>query len=437
MKFNIPDTNQKRVVIVGGGFAGLTLARNLSRNKAFQIVLIDKNNYHQFQPLFYQVAMAGLEPSSIVFPFRKVFQKQKNVFVRLAKVQAVRPEQHEIDTEIGALRYDYLVLAMGADTNWFGNEQLKANAIPMKSVSEALYLRNAIFEDYERAVTADDYEDRQRFLDIVVVGGGATGVEVAGSLAEMKRHIIGKDYQDLNRDEIQIHLIHGAPRVLNAMSEEASAQSEKFLKDLGVNLLLDKVVQTYDGKVVTIDDGSTIKADKVIWAAGITGNKIEGLPASALARGNRLICNEFNEVSGVQDVFALGDIALQTHEPAWPNGHPQVAQPAMQQGKQLAKNLIRKHKGESMQPFRYKDLGSMATIGRHRAVADLPYWKTQGLLAWMMWLFIHLLYILGTKNKVFVFLNWVWNYLTYDQSLRLVIKPWRRPEPYSPRINSI
>jgi NADH dehydrogenase len=429
MKCNIPDTEQRRVVIVGGGFAGLTVARTLAKNKAFQIVLFDKNNYHQFQPLFYQVAMAGLEPSSIVFPFRKVFQGQKNVFVRMAKVLGVRPESHEIDTEIGALRYDYLVLAMGADTNWFGNEQLRTHAIPMKSVSEALYLRNAIFEDYERAVTAEDYDDRQRFLDIVVVGGGATGVEVAGSLAEMKRHIIRKDYQDLNSDEIQIHLIHGAPRVLNAMSEEASAQSEKFLKELGVQLWLDKVVKEYDGKNVIMDDGLTIRADKVIWAAGIIGNKIEGIPQSSVARGNRLICNEFNEVAGMKDVFALGDIALQTHEAAWPNGHPQVAQPAMQQGKLLAKNLIRQFKGAAMLPFRYKDLGSMATIGRHKAVADLPYWKTQGILAWMMWLFIHLLYILGTKNKIFVFLNWVWNYLTYDQSLRLVIRPHRLNRP--------
>ena len=379
MKFNIPDTTQKRVVIVGGGFGGLTLAQRLASSKDFQVVLIDKNNYHQFQPLFYQVAMAGLEPSSISFPFRKVFQSNKNVFVRLAKVSAVRPSDQEIETDIGALHYDYLVLAIGADTNWFGNERVRANAIPMKSVSEALYLRNTIFEDYERAVTSDGYEERQRFLDIVVVGGGATGVEVAGSLAEMKNQIIGKDYQDLNRDEIQIHLIHGDPRVLNAMSTEASAKAEKFLKELGVQLWLNKVVKDYDGQTVTMDDGTTIRTDKVIWAAGILGNKIEGIPAESYGRGNRLICNEFNAVKGVENIFALGDIALQTHETKWPNGHPQVAQPAMQQGKLLGKNLVRMVQNKTTQAFKYLDLGSMATIGRHPRCSGFAFLAHTGI----------------------------------------------------------
>ncbi len=428
MQFNIPDSDQKRVVIVGGGFGGLTLARKLSKQN-FQVVLVDKNNYHQFQPLFYQVAMAGLEPSSIVFPFRKVFQNCKNVFVRVTKVNAIVPTDNEIHTDIGSLRYDYLVIAIGADTNWYGNEKIKAHAIPMKSVSEALFLRNSVFEDYERAVTASDYDQRQRFLDIVVVGGGPTGVEVAGSLAEMKKHIIAKDYGDLNIDEIQIHLIHGNPRVLNTMSEQSSAQAEKFLLGLGVHLWLDKVVKDYDGEVVSIDDGSTIRANKVIWAAGITGNKLEGLPAEVIGRGGRLKVNEYNQLVGCPNIFAVGDIAVQTNEAKWPDGHPQVAQVAIQQGNLLSKNLIRWQNGKAPVAFKYSDLGSMATIGRNKAVVELPFWKFQGMFAWLTWLFVHLFAILGTKNKVFIFLNWVWNYLTYDQSLRLVIKPWKRNAP--------
>lgn len=424
MQFNIPDTGQKRVVVVGGGFGGLTLARKLAKSD-FQVVLVDKNNYHQFQPLFYQVAMAGLEPSSIVFPFRKVFQNSKNVFVRVTKVLAVHPEQSEIATEIGNLRYDYLVLAIGADTNWYGNERVRANAIPMKSVSQALYLRNTVFEDYERAVTSEGYDQRQRYLDIVVVGGGPTGVEVAGSLAEMKRHIIAKDYSDLDSKEIEIHLIHGDKRLLNTMSDQASAKAEIYLRELGVQLWLDKVVTDYDGETVVVNDGSTIRANKVIWAAGVTGNPMEGLPAEALYKGNRLKVDAINRIAGTDNVFAIGDIAYQTEE-KWPNGHPQVAQVAMQQGALLAKNLRRLAGGLQPTAFHYRDLGSMATIGRHKAVADLPFWRFQGVFAWMVWLYIHLFSILGLKNKVFIFLNWVWNYVTYDQSLRLVIKPWRR-----------
>jgi NADH:ubiquinone reductase (H+-translocating) len=425
MQFNIPDTTQKRVVIIGGGFAGLTLARKLI-NAPYQVVLIDKNNYHQFQPLFYQVAMAGLEPSSIVFPFRKVFQNSKNVFVRVTKVDSVDVAKKTISTDIGTLEYDYLVVAIGADTNWYGNERVRANAIPMKSVSEALYLRNNIFEDYERAVTAPGYEERQRYLDIVVVGGGPTGVEVAGSLAEMKRHIIAKDYNDLNRDEINIHLVSGSPKLLNTMSAQASEKAEKFLRELGVQLWMDKVVKDFDGETVHIDDGSTIRADKVIWAAGIVGNKIEGLPAEVYTRGNRLKVNAFNQIEGLPGVYAIGDIAYQIEE-KYPNGHPQVAQTGIQQGQRLAQNLIRMDKGREPEAFHYRDLGSMATVGRHRAVVDLPFWRFQGAFAWFAWLFVHLFAIIGAKNKVFIFMNWVWNYMTYDQSLRLVIKPWRKP----------
>ena len=426
MQFNVPKTEQKRVVIVGAGFGGLTLARRLAQSN-FQVVLIDKNNYHQFQPLFYQVAMAGLEPSSITFPLRKVFQNSKNVFVRVTKVLSVQPEQNQLTTEVGAVQYDYLVLAIGADTNWYGNDRIRANAIPMKAVSEALFLRNSMFEDYERATIADNYEQRQPYLDIVVVGGGPTGVELAGSLAEMKKHIIAKDYNDdLNREEIDIHLVHGDPRLLNTMSPQASAKAEVYLRELGVQLWLDKVVTDYDGQTVTVNDGSTIRTDKVIWAAGITGNKLEGLPATAIGRGNRLKVNGINRLEGSENIFAIGDIAMQVEE-KWPNGHPQVAQVALQQGERLAKNLRRLVNGEATKDFHYRDLGSMATVGRNKAVVDLPFWRFQGAFAWFVWLFVHLFAILGAKNKFFVFINWVWNYVSYDQSLRLVIKPWKKP----------
>lgn len=426
MQFNIPDTQQKRVVIVGGGFAGLTLARKLEKRN-FQVVLIDKNNFHQFQPLFYQVAMAGLEPSSIVFPLRKVFQQSPNVYIRITAVKAVRPEKQEIETDIGSLRYDFLVLAIGTDTNWYGNDRVRANAIPMKSVSEALYLRNTIFEDYEQAVTADGVDVRQPLLDIVVVGGGPTGVEVAGALAEMKKYVIPKDYGNIDREEIDIHLIHGDPRLLSTMSPQASAAAEQFLRQLGVKIWLDKVVTDYDGETVQINDGSTIQTKKVIWAAGVVANRIEGLPDDAYVRGNRLKVNAFNQLENDGRIFVIGDQAYQTSEEKFPKGHPQVAQVAIQQARQVARNLDRLQRNAPLLPFRYRDLGSMATIGRHRAVADLPFWRFQGAFAWFIWLFIHLFSLMGAKNKLFVFINWVANYFTYDQSLRLVIKPWRKP----------
>lgn len=425
MPLNIPASNQKRIVIVGAGFAGITLARKL-QSADYQIVLIDRNNFHQFQPLFYQVAMAGLEPSSIVFPLRKAFQKVKNVFIRVAEVVSVELTEKKLITSEGDLVFDYLVVATGANTNYYGNEQIKANTIPLKSVSEALYLRNCIFEDYERAVLADTHANRQKYLDIVIVGGGPTGVEVAGALAEMKKYIVPKDYQDLNGDEIEIHLVHGGERLLNTMSEEAGKAAEKFLTGLGVKLWMDRVVKSFDGETVLIDDGSEIRCKKVIWAAGIVGCPIAGLPPEALVKGNRIKVNAINALESHPEVFILGDLAYQTSDEHYPNGHPQVAQVALQQAKNLAENLRTKGETIGSRPFHYKDPGSMATVGRNKAVVDLKNWKTQGFLAWGMWLFVHLFYLLGGKNKLFVFLNWLWNYFTYDQSLRLVIKPFRR-----------
>lgn len=422
MKINIPESSKKRIVIVGGGFGGLKLALKLARRKEYQVVLLDKNNYHQFQPLFYQVAMAGLEPSSISFPLRKAFRKNKDVYIRVTEVKAVHPDRKQLETSLGICNYDYLVLAIGADTNFFGNEKIARLAIPMKSVSEALFLRNRILSDFEKALSITDFEERQGLMDIVVVGGGPTGVEVSGALAEMKRYVFPKDYPELNTDEIDIYLVQGGPQLLQGMSEESSRKSLEFLTELDVKVRLNTIVTDFDGEYVHMNDGETIRARKVIWAAGVTGARIKGLPDGALTRGNRIRVNRFSQVAGLEDVYAVGDIAYMEEE-AYPQGHPQVAQVAMQQAAQLAKNFSNLHRGKELLPFSYKDLGSMATIGRNRAVVDLPRWKFQGAFAWLVWLFVHLFQILGVKNKVFIFLNWVWNYVTYDQSLRLIIRP--------------
>jgi NADH dehydrogenase len=420
MKINIPESEKERIVIVGGGFAGLTLARKLAKSN-YQVVLIDKNNFHQFQPLFYQVAMAGLEPSSIVFPLRKLFQKNPNVYIRVTEVEAVDTANKRLETPLGIVNYDLLVLAIGADTNFFGNEHIAQKAIPMKSVSEALFLRNKILTDYEKALSITDYEDRQGFVDIVIVGGGPTGVEVAGSLAEMKQYILPKDYPELNIEEIDIHLIQGGDRLLYGMSEEAGQKALEFLEKLGVKVTLNSRVTNFDGEFVYMGE-EKIRCRKVIWAAGIKGNSVKGLPEGAITYGNRIKVNRFNQVDGFEDIFAVGDIAYMEEE-AYPKGHPQVAQVAMQQAAHLHKNLKNRARGKALQNFSYKDLGSMATIGRHLAVVDLPKFKSQGAFAWFIWLFVHLFQLIGTKNKVFVFLNWVWGYLTYDQSLRLIIRP--------------
>ncbi len=426
MTFNIPDTDQSRIVIVGAGFGGLSLARKLAKTN-YQVILIDKNNYHQFQPLFYQVAMAGLEPSSISFPLRKVFQRKKNVFIRVTEVTEIDAENNEITTPLGKLKYDQLVISIGAKTNFFGNKNLEQKCISMKSVSEALYLRNRILSDYEKAISTTDFDKRQGLIDIAIVGGGPTGVEVAGALAEMKKYIIPKEYKELDFKEIDIYLIQSSSCLLKGMSTQASEGAKVFLENLGVKVILNKRVTDFDGEFVHLKDDTKIQAQKVIWAAGITGNTLKGLPDGTLTYGNRLKVNRFNQVDGFSNIFALGDIAYMEEED-YPQGHPQVAQVAIQQAKQLAENLKNKLKGKEFEQFFYKDLGSMATIGRNRAVVDLPKFKFKGFFAWIVWLIVHLFSLIGVKNKVFVFLNWVWNYFTYDQSLRLIIKPKVRKE---------
>ncbi len=418
MKVNIPESKKERIVIIGGGFAGLTLARKLARSE-FQVVLIDKNNHHQFQPLFYQVAMAGLEPSSIVFPIRKFFRKNPDVYFRVAEVLEIEPGQQRIQTSLGIVNYDRLVIATGADTNFFGNQKIAQLSIPMKSVSEALYLRNRILTDFEKALSIVDYEERQSYIDILIVGGGPTGVEVAGALAELRNFILPKDYPELDHKEIDIYLVQSGDRILKGMSEEAGKKALRFLENLGVKIILGDRVVDLDGEKVSLKSGRQIPCRKVIWAAGITGNAIKGLPEQAATYGNRIAVDRHCQVLDAPNIFAMGDIAYM-EEPDFPQGHPQVAQVAMQQAKFLAKYFKGKAKEKA---FSYQDLGSMATIGRNKAVVDLPRFKFQGFFAWLIWLFVHLYQLLGVKNKLFVFINWVWNYFTYDQSLRLIIRP--------------
>ncbi|MFN4147329.1 MAG: NAD(P)/FAD-dependent oxidoreductase [Runella sp.] len=427
MNPNIPKTEQKRVVIVGAGFAGLTLARKLSVHRNLQIVLLDKNNYHQFQPLFYQVAMAGLEPSSISFPLRKVFQSKKNVHIRVTNVRQIQPEGRFIETDLGIIEYDFLVLATGADTNFFGMENIIKYAMPMKSVSEALAIRNRMLQNFEDALSAQTLEERHGLMNVVIVGGGPTGVEIAGTLAEMKNHILPKDYPELNFDMMQIYLYESSAEVLEVMSDEASLKAKKYLTDLGVNLRLGTRITDFDGKYAYTNTGDRLRTNNLIWAAGVKANTPSGIPQEAIGRGGRLKVNAFSQVEGFDNIFAIGDLALMTEE-KYPNGHPQLAQPAMQQAKLLADNLARRLKGQQMHPFRYKDLGSMATVGRNLAVVDLPFWKFQGFFAWLTWMFVHLISIVGVKNRLLVFINWFWNYVTYDQSLRLIIKP-KQPQP--------
>ncbi len=421
MAFNLPKTDKKRVVIVGGGFGGLKLANKL-RNSDFQVVLVDRNNYHQFPPLIYQIASAGIEPSSISFPFRKIFQKRSNFFFRMAEVRSVFPEQNILQTSIGKVRYDYLVLAAGTTTNFFGNKNVEEHAIPMKNVSEAMGLRNALLENFERALTCASETERQELLNVVIVGGGATGVEVAGALSEMKNHVLPKDYPDMPSSLMNIYLIEAGTRLLPAMSEQTSQHVLNYLRKMGVNVLLNKMVTDYDHHRVILKDGSQIATRTFIWVSGVAAEKITNLDGEHLGRGARIIVDEHNRVKGFDNIFSIGDQCIMPEgDPHYPGGHPQLAQVAIQQGKLLARNLKALEKGKSLNPFRYRNLGAMATVGRNRAVAEFSTMKMAGFWAWIMWLVVHLRSILGIRNKSIVLFNWVWNYFSYAQSLRFIV----------------
>jgi NADH:ubiquinone reductase (H+-translocating) len=426
MKANIPEVEDKRIVVIGGGFAGLTLTRKLVKSP-FQTVLIDKHNYHMFQPLFYQVATAGIEPSAISFPYRKVFQSKNNIHIRITEVLNIEPENNRVVTKIGIINYDYLVIAIGATTNFFGNETLKEKSYPMKSVSEALGLRNTILQNFENILISEDTKEQEGLMNFVVVGGGPTGVETAGALSEMKRYVLPKDYPEIDFNRMNIYLVEASPRLLNGMSDISSQKAYQYLMKMGVKVWLNAAVSDFDGRLVKLSNGAEIRTDTMIWAAGVVGNPMEGINADAFGKGKRIFVDEYNLVKGYKNIYAVGDIALmQTAK--YPNGHPQVAQVAIQQAANLAKNLQNLFKGKTLSKFKYKDLGSMATVGRNLAVVDLPFFHFQGFFAWLVWMFIHLKSILGVKNKVLTFINWFWSYFTYDQSLRLIIKPKMKPK---------
>lgn len=422
-----------KVVIVGAGFGGLRLARKLNNKPGFEVILIDRFNYHQFQPLFYQVATAGLDASNISFPLRKVFHKSKNVKIRLAELKQVLPEQHKIVTDAEEISYDALVLATGADTNFFGNDKIAANAFPMKSTVEALQLRYRLLQNFEKALTTTDESELQRLMNIVVVGGGPTGVEVAGALAEMKKYVLPKDYPELDFSKMNIWLLEGTGRTLASMSEKSSDQSQKYLGRLGVKVLTNTLLKEYDGENISLNNGQQIASATVIWAAGIKGNIPGGIDKGLISRGNRIKVDRQCRVGLYNyNIYAIGDLAYM-ETPKYPNGLPQVAQTAMQQADLLAYNfkmIERKSRGDKQYAFEYKDKGSMATVGRNLAVVDIakPKLHFGGFLAWFIWMSLHLMLILGVKNRFFVFCNWLYNYITYDQNLRLIFKEFNKTD---------
>jgi len=418
-----------KVVIAGGGFGGLKLARKLNNKAGFEVVLINKYNYHQFQPLFYQVATAGLDASNISFPLRKVFQKSKNVRIRLAELKQIIPSQNKVITDAEEISYDVLVLATGADTNFFGNDQLSEHAFPMKSTVEALQLRYRLLQNLEECLTITDPLELQSRMNIVVAGGGPTGVEVSGALAEMKKFVLPKDYPELDFSKMNIYLLEGSPKTLAAMSEKSAANSQEYLRRLGVQVMTNTLVKDYDGLNVSLNNGTSIPTRTVIWAAGIKGNVPEGIDPSLVVRGNRIKANRRCQVEGFENVYAIGDLAYM-ETPKFPKGHPQVAPVAMQQAALVAQNLVMEEKkSDRFLDFEYFDKGSMATVGRNLAVVDIPKPKLhfKGFFAWMIWMGLHLMLILGVKNRFFVFSNWLYNYFTYDQNLRLIFKEFNKP----------
>lgn len=413
----------KRIVILGAGFAGLQLARQLS-NTSYDITLIDRYNFHQFQPLFYQVATARIEPSSISFPLRKIFQRKKNIHIRIAEVKEIVNSTNTVVTDIGNYTYDHLIIAMGCTTNFFGNKEISAKAFPMKSTTEAMALRNRILMNFEDALNATS-EELEEIMNIVVVGGGPTGVELSGALAEMKKNVLPKDYPDMDFSKLKVFLLEGSPVTLGPMSKASQQKSQQYLEQLGVQVWTEAIVEQYDGRSVQLKDGRSIKTRNLIWAAGVTGNIPAGIPREVVQRGNRLKVDRYNKVEGFDNIYAVGDVAYM-ETPKYPKGHPQVANVAINQAKLLAGNFKALLRGGNRKEFEYKDPGSMATVGKRKAVVDLPNFSFQGRLAWFTWMFLHLMLILSVRNKLFIFINWAISYFTNDTTLRLILLPTKK-----------
>ncbi|WP_417444869.1 NAD(P)/FAD-dependent oxidoreductase [Joostella sp.] len=434
---NIPQTSYPRVVIIGGGFGGIALAKKLAKQE-MQVVLLDKHNYHTFQPLLYQVSTGGLEPDSIAYPIRKILSKYPNFYFRLAMVKGVDSEKNTLDTDIGPLKYDYLVLATGSTTNFFGNKEIEANSMIMKTVPEALNLRSLILENFEEALLTDSMDRQDALMNFVIVGAGPTGVELAGALAEIKRGILPKDYPDLDTRRAQINIVQSGDKLLKGMSEKASEKAEDYLEELGVNVWKNTRVTSYDGDLVTTNTDLTFHTATLIWAAGVKGETIKGVDGKdSITFSNRIKVNDYNQVEGFKNIFAIGDIACMVSDD-FPAGHPMVAQVAIQQGTHLGVNLVAFLEDEKvMKPFVYKDKGTMATVGRNKAVVDMPKFKFQGVFAWFVWMFVHLFFLIGFRNRVVVFINWVYNYIRFDREARLIIRPYKKEKTKVVKMNAV
>ncbi len=416
----IADLGKPRIVVIGGGFGGLEVVKSLKGHHV-QVVLFDKSNHHTFQPLLYQVATSGLETNSIVAPFRKLFGNQADFYFRLGEVKNIKPEENYIETSIGSIKYDYLVIASGATTNYYGMSEVEKHASSMKNIVDATKLRNKIIRQLEYALLTSDDEVMNSLMDFVIVGGGPTGVELAGALTELKKNVFPKDYKELDMRQMDIHLIEASPRLLNGMSDQAGKKAFDFLTEMGVKVHLGTAVKSYDGYEVVLSNGEKLISRSLIWAAGVKGNPIDGLNAEIITRGNRIQVDQFNRVKGYENIFAIGDVAVMEGDTKFPKGHPQMAPPAQQQGKLVAKNISNIIRKKPLKPFHYFDKGSMATIGRNKAVVDIKGIRFQGIFAWYVWMFVHLMSIVGFRNKVFTFFSWMWNYFSYDRSNRLII----------------